>query len=113
MRRSARTGSVELRARRLYFLLRELAIALEERRELLGRLADRLEAKLRQSLPEVRRVDDLRRLGGELRDDVARRGRGRREREIERGVEVAQPRLGEGRHLRDQRMALSPRDGES
>src|SRR5256885_13238791 len=104
MQRSTRTGSVELRARRLHFLLRELAIALEERRELLGRLADRLEAKLRQSLPEVRHVDNLRRLGGELRDDVARRARGRRVREVERGVEVAQSRLGEGRRLLDQRM---------
>src|SRR4051812_49962763 len=105
MQRSTRTGSVELRARRLHFLLRELAIALEERRELLGRLADRLEAKLRQSLPEVRRVDDLRRLGGELGDDVARRAGGRRARGVERGIEVAQAPLGKRRDLPGQRIA--------
>src|SRR5919204_6335438 len=95
MQRSART-SVELRARGLHLLLRQLAVAPQERGELAGRLGDRLEAELRQALAELGRLHDLRRLGGELRDDVARRAGGRGGRGGEKRSESAQARLREG-----------------
>src|SRR5438067_8877580 len=114
MQRRARIAClVELCARGLDLFLRELAIALEEGRELPRRLAHRLEAERGEALAEFRRLHDLRRLGGELRHELARRAGGRCEREVERGVEVTQSRLRECRHVGNERMPMTRGGGEA
>src|SRR5438105_3463028 len=104
---------VKLRARGLHFLRRHLAVLLEERGELLGAVAHWLKAEVVEVLlPELRRVDDLRRFSGELHYHVARRARGRGEAEVERGVEVGETRFGEGRHLGYEGVTRLARRGE-
>src|SRR3954468_15865295 len=100
--------SVEFGARRFYFFRRQLPVLLEERVELLGRVADRLEAERGEALLEFRRVDDLRRLTGHLHNHLARRAGGRGEGEIKGGIEVRHTGFGEGRHLRDERWRCLP-----
>src|SRR5438552_18997849 len=98
--------SIELGAGGLHLLLGERAVLLEEGGELLGRVAERLETEIVEVLlPELGGIDDPRRFGGELGDRLARRAGGRSQPEVERGVEARKAGLGEGGHLRNQRIA--------
>src|SRR5919198_2662975 len=111
--RAIRKRLVELCARSLHLLLRETAVLLQEAGEILGRVAHRLEAEIGEVLlAKFRRAHDLARLCRRLRDELARRAGGGGKPEREGGIEVGQPGLGEGRHVRDKRVSRLSGDGE-
>src|SRR5205807_8972426 len=97
--------SIELGAGGLHLLLGERAVLPEEGGELLGRVAGRLETEVVEVLlPELGGVDDSGRFGGKFGDRIARSAGGRGQSEVERGVEIRKAGLGEGGHLRNQRV---------